>query len=168
MLQVKVERQAAQYCVALRRLVELQQERRAAQDNLLHAREVVDDMEDELARLRMLKGHGSSAPRLVPKGMCVLEDAEETHHRLSFVSRRTLEHVATNLGEDVPGLELAVQEQWWDMVRSLGVIEVEEAAAMEVDLMEEPEGPGEVVDLRTRAAVREGSSGGGTGMDLDG
>ncbi|KAG6873202.1 hypothetical protein C0992_008947, partial [Termitomyces sp. T32_za158] len=65
MLQVEVELQAAQYHVALRRLVELQQERRAAQDDLLHAREVVGNMEDELARLWVREGHGSSAPRLV-------------------------------------------------------------------------------------------------------
>ncbi|KAG6883971.1 hypothetical protein C0992_007304 [Termitomyces sp. T32_za158] len=65
MLQVEVECQAAQYRVALHHLVELQRECRATQDDLLHAREVVDDMEGELARLRAHEGHGSSAPRLV-------------------------------------------------------------------------------------------------------
>ncbi|KAG6883095.1 hypothetical protein C0992_009708 [Termitomyces sp. T32_za158] len=316
MLQAEVERQAAQYRVALRRLVELQRERRAAQDDLLHAREVVDDMEAELARLRAHEGHGSSALRLVglrggafqeladagvqwageeggsaredlrdegevvgggrplpgnartwadfgaqwdggsladedpdvlslrrrlglplaggltaedlrrdverqrrwlvarvaasrvselgwirrhrelldgvagarsfildglrqvqpryrlppqvPEGMRALEDTEETHRRISFASRRTLERVATNLGEDVPSLELAMQEQWRDMVRSLGVIEAEEAAAMEVDLTEAPEESGGVVDVRTGEAVGEGSSGRGMGMDVDG
>ncbi|KAG6873203.1 hypothetical protein C0992_008948 [Termitomyces sp. T32_za158] len=106
-------------------------------------------------------------PPQVPEGMRALKDAEETHRRLSFASRWTLERLATNLGEDVPGLELAMQEQWWDMVRSLGVIEVEETEAMEVDLTAEPEGSGGVVDLRTGEAVREGSSGRRMGMDLD-
>ncbi|KAG6886343.1 hypothetical protein C0992_004485 [Termitomyces sp. T32_za158] len=65
MLQVKVERQAVQYRVALHCLIELQQERRAAQDDLLHACEVVGDMEDELARLWVRGRHGSSVPHLV-------------------------------------------------------------------------------------------------------
>ncbi|KAG6883970.1 hypothetical protein C0992_007303 [Termitomyces sp. T32_za158] len=55
-------------------------------------------------------------PPQVPEGMRALEDTEETHRRISFAPRRTLECVATNLGEDVPGLELALQEQWQDMV----------------------------------------------------
>ncbi|KAG6870978.1 hypothetical protein C0992_011999 [Termitomyces sp. T32_za158] len=330
MLQAEVERLATQYRVALRRLVEDQWERRAAQDDVLHAREVVAALEEELARLRGQGEHGGSAPRLVglcggafqelqdagvqwpgeedgraqgsqgerevvgrggplpkdtrtwanfgaqwdgssladedsdvralrrrlglpadggltaedlrrdverqrrwlvvrvatscmselgefptysrgprltllgwirqhrelldgvagtrsfilnglrqvqpryrlppqvPEGMRALEDAEETHRRHSFTSWRTLEHVAMNLGEDVPGLELAVQEQWWDMVRSLGVFEGEEEEAMEVDLTEELEESGGVVDLRTGAAVRKGSSGQTKGMDLDG
>ncbi|KAG6894722.1 hypothetical protein C0992_004976, partial [Termitomyces sp. T32_za158] len=103
MLQVEVERQDAQYCVALCCLVELQRERRATQDDLLHMRKVVGDMEDKLARLQ------------VPEDMHALEDAEETHRCLFFASRWTLEQLATNLREDVPGLELAVQEQWQDM-----------------------------------------------------
>ncbi|KAG6870414.1 hypothetical protein C0992_000138 [Termitomyces sp. T32_za158] len=107
-------------------------------------------------------------PPQVPEGMHALEDTEKTHRRLSFASWRTLERVATNLGEDVPGLELAIQEQWRDMVRSLGVIEAEEAADMDVDLTEAPEGLGGVVDVRTGEAVGEGSSRGGMGMDLDG
>ncbi|KAG6883670.1 hypothetical protein C0992_008156, partial [Termitomyces sp. T32_za158] len=310
MLQAEVERLSAQYRVALHRLVEDQQERRAAQDDVLHVREVVDALEAEVARLQGRGEHGGSAPRLmglrggafqklqdagvqwageedgraqgsqgeqevwdggsladedpdvralqrrlglpadggltaedlrrdverqrrwlvvrvatshvselgefptysqgprltlpgwicrhrklldgvagtrsfilnglcqvqphyrlppqVPEGMRALEDAEETHCRHSFASRRTLERVATNLGEDVPGLKLAVQEQWWDMARSLGVFEEEEEEAMEVDLMEEPEGSGGVVDLQTGAAVGEGSSGQTKGMDLDG
>ncbi|KAG6882194.1 hypothetical protein C0992_012507, partial [Termitomyces sp. T32_za158] len=65
MLQAEVERLAAQYRVALRRLIEDQRERRAAQDDVLHAREVVDALEEELARLRGQGGHGGSAPRLV-------------------------------------------------------------------------------------------------------
>ncbi|KAG6886344.1 hypothetical protein C0992_004486 [Termitomyces sp. T32_za158] len=106
-------------------------------------------------------------PPQVPEGMRVLEDAEETHRRLSFTSRQTLERLAMNLGEDALGLELAVQEQWQDMVRSLGVIEAEETEAMEVDLTAEPQGSGGVVDLRTGEAVGERSSGRRMGMDLD-
>ncbi|KAG6872148.1 hypothetical protein C0992_009843 [Termitomyces sp. T32_za158] len=124
------------------------------------------------ARLFILNGLRQVQPRYclppqVPEGMRALEDAEKTHRCHSFASRRTLEHVATNLGEDVPGLELAVQEQWWDMARSLGVFKGEEKEAMEVDLTEELEGSGGVVDLRTGAAVGEGSSGQTMGMDLD-
>ncbi|KAG6887221.1 hypothetical protein C0992_013298 [Termitomyces sp. T32_za158] len=124
------------------------------------------------ARLFILDGLRQVQPRYrlppqVPEGMRVLKDMEETHHCLSFASWRTLEHVATNLGEDILGLELAVQEQWQDMVRSLGVIKAEKVAAMDVDLTEAPEGLGEIVDMRTGEAVREGSSGGGMGMDLD-
>ncbi|KAG6873494.1 hypothetical protein C0992_008708, partial [Termitomyces sp. T32_za158] len=65
MLQVKVERQAAQYRMALCRLIELQRERHDAQDKLLHVHEVVGDIEDELARLWVHERHGSSAPCLV-------------------------------------------------------------------------------------------------------
>ncbi|KAG6878970.1 hypothetical protein C0992_006225 [Termitomyces sp. T32_za158] len=116
--------------------------------------------------LHQVQPHYRLLPQ-VPEGMRALEDAEETHRRLSFASRRTLEQLATNLGEDVPGLELAMQEQWRDMAMSLGVIEVEEMEAMEVDLMAEPEGSGGIVDLRTGEAVGEGSSGRGMGMDVD-
>ncbi|KAG6893705.1 hypothetical protein C0992_008964 [Termitomyces sp. T32_za158] len=185
--------------MALCRLIELQREHRAAQDDLLHTRKVVGDMEDELVRLwwdggflanknpdilalrrrlglpvaggltaedlkkdverqrrwlvaQVTTSHVSELgvrsfildglrqvqpryrlPPQVPEGMRALEDAEETHHCLSFTSRRTLERLAMNLGEDVLGLELAMQEQWWDMVRSLGVTEAEEMEAMEVD-----------------------------------
>ncbi|KAG6876034.1 hypothetical protein C0992_001268 [Termitomyces sp. T32_za158] len=65
--------------------------------------------------------------------LSALEDVEETHHRLSFMSRWALEHAATNIGEDLPDLELALQEQWRDMVESLEVIEEKEAPEIEMD-----------------------------------
>ncbi|KAG6874613.1 hypothetical protein C0992_007288, partial [Termitomyces sp. T32_za158] len=78
MLQIEFERQATQYCVVLHRLVELQRERRDAQDKVLRAREVVGNMEDKLARLRVCKGHGSSAPRLVGLRRGVFQELQDT------------------------------------------------------------------------------------------
>ncbi|KAG6893776.1 hypothetical protein C0992_008677 [Termitomyces sp. T32_za158] len=46
-------------------MLQVEVERCAAQDDLLHAHEVVDAMEEELVRLLVHKGHGGSVPRLV-------------------------------------------------------------------------------------------------------
>ncbi|KAG6895395.1 hypothetical protein C0992_001495, partial [Termitomyces sp. T32_za158] len=76
-------------------------------------------------------------PPQVLKELHALEDYEESHRRLSFNLHRTLERVAININEVLPGPELTLEEQWQDMMRDLGL---QEAARKEVvvDLTMEP------------------------------